>query len=78
MLYPLMPRHAERLYNMLGLSNVEAERWDEAGEMRLSKGHRIGKVEPLFRKIELTPEELERKLKEVRHKVEKERPELLR
>ncbi|MCQ4336362.1 MAG: methionine--tRNA ligase [Sulfolobales archaeon] len=78
MLYPLMPRHAEKLYNMLGLSNVEAERWDDAGEMRLNKGHRIGKVEPLFRKIELTPEELERKLKEVRHEVERERPELLR
>ena len=78
MLYPLMPRHAEKLYNMLGLQGLENERWDEAGVMKLGRGHKIGKPEPLFRKVEISAEDLEKKLAEIRKKVEKERPELLR
>ncbi|BCU71328.1 methionine--tRNA ligase [Stygiolobus caldivivus] len=85
MLYPLMPYHASRLYSQLGLSEIESEKWDEAGELKLKPGHKIGKVEPLFKKLDLPIEdevklhqEIQKKLEEIRKKVEKNRPELLR
>ncbi|BBG23982.1 methionine--tRNA ligase [Sulfuracidifex tepidarius] len=75
MLYPLMPKHSERLMEML---NVKVNSWEPVNLDSLA-GNRIGKVEPLFSKL---PADIESKiseiLKETRDKVEKNRPILLK
>jgi len=78
MLYPLMPSYADKLHKMLGLDDVEREKWDEAGDLMLNKGHKIGEVKVLFTKVELNADEIEKKLVEIRKELEKIRPTLLR
>jgi len=78
MLYPLMPSYADKLHKMLGLEDIEKEKWDEAGDLVLNKGHKIGEVKVLFTKVELNAEEIEKKLVEIRKELEKIRPTLLR
>ena len=78
MLYPLMPSYADKLHNMLGLEGIEKEKWDEAGDLVLTKGHKIGEVKVLFSKVELNTDEIEKKLVEIRKELEKIRPTLLR
>jgi methionyl-tRNA synthetase len=49
---PFTPRAAESLWKQLGLQgSVHSQRWADAKQLAL-KGHKIGKPEPLFRKIE--------------------------
>jgi hypothetical protein len=50
----------------LNLKPVEEARWDDAGELRLMEGHRIGAVQPIFKKIKL--EELMVKVDEAKRK----------
>jgi methionyl-tRNA synthetase len=51
--YPFLPYTAEKIWKMLGLEGtVSACRWEEAGELAVREGHRIGKVSTLFKKIE--------------------------
>ena len=78
MLYPIMPSYAEKLYKMLGLNEIEKEKWDEAGDLKLNKGLKIGEVKVLFTKVELNAEDIEKKLAEIRKELEKIRPTLLR
>jgi len=78
MLYPLMPSYADKLHKMLGLDDVEKEKWDDAGDLVLNKGHKIGEVKVLFTKVELNAEEIEKKLVKIRKELEKIRPTLLR
>ncbi|BFH74455.1 methionine--tRNA ligase [Sulfurisphaera javensis] len=78
MLYPIMPLYAEKLYEMLGLSNIENESWDSASEMKIKGGHKLGEISILFKKVEITPEEINKKLDEIRKNLEKIRPTLLR
>ncbi|AAY80857.1 methionine--tRNA ligase [Sulfolobus acidocaldarius] len=78
MLYPIMPTYSSNLYQQLGLSNLESETWDSAGSLKIMPGHKIGEIRSLFKKIEMSPEELMKKLDEIRREVEKERPDLLR
>jgi len=85
MIYPLMPDHASKLYSQIGLSGIENEKWDNAGDFTIKPGQKIGNIEPLFKKLDLPiedefklQEEIHRKLEEIRKKVEKNRPELLR
>lgn len=85
MIYPLMPDHASKLYSQIGLSGIENERWDNAGDFTIKPGQKIGNIEPLFKKLDLPiedefklQEEIHRKLEEIRKKIEKNRPELLR
>jgi methionyl-tRNA synthetase len=50
---PVIPDSSDKVLRMLGLRGEQGERaWDSAGEMIVPDGHRIGKTEILFSKIE--------------------------
>jgi len=53
MIYPLMPDHASKLYSQIGLSGIENEKWDNAGDFTIKPGQKIGNIEPLFKKLDL-------------------------
>ena len=81
MMAPFMPASAEKLWKMLGLEGSvhEKGRWRDAGKLILRPGHRIGRVEPLFRKLPKSfKDELPRMLEEARKRVNERRPPLLR
>nr|WP_209442503.1 methionine--tRNA ligase [Pyrolobus fumarii] len=81
LLAPFTPDAAERLWKMLNLpgSVHEKGRWKEAGTEILKPGHRIGKVEPLFKKLPQDfPRRVTEMLQEVRKRVTEKRPPLLR
>lgn len=53
LMHPFLPFSSEKLWRMLGLKGSVAEQsWESAGELGLKPGHRIGRVAPLFEKIE--------------------------
>jgi methionyl-tRNA synthetase len=80
-LAPFVPSSAERLWRMLGMGETVHKPgiWSEARNFMIRPGHRIGKPEPLFRKL---PEDFEKNaeklLREAREKVMEKRPPLLR
>ncbi|MBB5252402.1 methionine--tRNA ligase [Sulfurisphaera ohwakuensis] len=78
MLYPLMPKSAEKLYNMLGFKDIEREKWDLAGELVIKSNHKINEVSVLFKKVELNENDINKKIDEIRKNLEKIRPTLLR
>jgi methionyl-tRNA synthetase len=50
---PFLPFTSEKIWKMLNLpGSVSACRWEDAGEVAIPEGHRIGKVSALFKKIE--------------------------
>ncbi|MEM3349680.1 MAG: methionine--tRNA ligase [Saccharolobus sp.] len=79
MLYPLMPTHSKKIYEMLNLGNIENERWDDASKLTIKPGHKIGSVSTLFKKIPAEMEkDVEKKLAVIRNNIEKIRPTLLK
>ncbi|AOL15894.1 methionine--tRNA ligase [Sulfolobus sp. A20] len=79
LLYPLMPSYSQKIYDMLNLGNVEEEKWDNASQLLLKPGHRIGQSQPLFKKLAPNFEsEIIKRLEEVRKGIEKNRPTLLK
>jgi methionyl-tRNA synthetase len=53
MLEPFIPFSAEKIWSQLGMiGNVHEQPWISAATMGVHAGHRLGKVEPIFRKIE--------------------------
>jgi methionyl-tRNA synthetase len=53
MLEPFIPFSAEKMWAQLGLGgSVHEQSWDSAAEFAVPAGHVLGRVEPLFRKIE--------------------------
>ncbi len=81
LLAPFVPASAEKLWRMLGLEGSvhDRGRWNEAKKPMLKPGHRIGKPEPLFRKLPPDfPEKAEELVREARKKVMEKRPPLLR
>ncbi|MEM1625935.1 MAG: methionine--tRNA ligase [Sulfolobaceae archaeon] len=79
MLFPIMPRHAQLLYSMLGLDDIGQENWDSASEFKLKGGESIGEIRPLFTKLPLEFESnINDLLEKVRKEVEKNRPSLLK
>jgi len=63
---PFIPGSAEQLWQTLGLpGSVHAARWDEA-LTPLEPEHKISKPQPLFKKIDLTEEQLDEKLNAIR------------
>jgi methionyl-tRNA synthetase len=61
MLYPYIPASAERLWRQLDLEKGPASAgWDSAAQVQIQGGHRIGPIEPLFKRVE---KELIEKLK---------------
>jgi len=52
-LAPLLPRTAERTWKMLALAgSVHDQHWEDGKRLAVEGGHRIGKVEPLYAKID--------------------------
>ncbi|MDZ7263983.1 MAG: methionine--tRNA ligase subunit beta, partial [candidate division KSB1 bacterium] len=50
---PVLPFSARKLWAMLNITTpLEQQRWDEAGQMLLPPGHRLGMAQILFEKIE--------------------------
>jgi methionyl-tRNA synthetase len=49
LLSPVIPETSKKMFNML---NAEPTVWDNAGKMNLIVGHKLGKAEILFTKIE--------------------------
>ena len=63
---PFIPGTAEKIWQTLGLSgSVVKSRWDEA-VAPLESGHKIGKPEPLFHKIDADQNELDGQLQKIR------------
>ncbi len=54
MLEPFIPFSAEKIWNQLGLAgSVHQQEWESAKDLKaIAPGHQLGKVEPIFRKIE--------------------------
>lgn len=50
---PFVPHACERLWQQLGLEGTAAlQDWEEVDKAKLQPGHRIGQIEPLFKKFE--------------------------
>jgi methionyl-tRNA synthetase len=50
---PFIPFSCEKIWGQLGLQgSVHGQSWQSASELKVVAGHALGKVEPLFRKIE--------------------------
>lgn len=63
---PFMPQTAKKIWKILELpEHVGRPRWEEA-TAPLEPGHKIGKPEPLFRKIEADEEKLDETLQTIR------------
>jgi methionyl-tRNA synthetase len=65
---PFMPGTAQKIWETLGLTGDSAkQRWDEA-VAPLEPGHKIGKPEPLFHKIDADEKKLDEMLMSIREK----------
>jgi methionyl-tRNA synthetase len=63
---PFIPFAAEKLWETLNLSgNVHEQKWEEALKPLIPK-HEIVKPKPLFKKIDVTAQELEERLEKIR------------
>lgn len=52
-LYPFLPRTSQLIWKQLALEeDVGTQNWFNAGEMNLPAGHKIGKSQPLFQKVD--------------------------
>ncbi|MGA9406206.1 MAG: methionine--tRNA ligase [Bacteroidota bacterium] len=52
---PVVPFSSETIWNMVGMTSpLSDERWAEAGECKLTAGHKLHKAEIVFKKIEDT------------------------
>ena len=52
-LYPFLPESSQRIWSQLGMNgNVSEQRWSSISEIAIHAGHKIGKVSPLFKKVE--------------------------
>ncbi len=68
---PFIPFVAEELWKTLNLpGNVHEQKWNDALKP-LPAGHKIGKAQPLFRKIESDSEELAETLEKIRERMSK-------
>ena len=53
LLAPFIPFSCEKMWQQLDLQgSVQGQSWQSASELKVASGHALGKVEPLFRKIE--------------------------
>jgi methionyl-tRNA synthetase len=70
MLEPFIPLSSEKIWSQLGMGNgninsnsssknnsVHTQQWNSASEIKIQAGHVLGRVEPIFRKIE--PKDIE-------------------
>jgi methionyl-tRNA synthetase len=53
MLEPFIPFSCEKIWCQLGMTDsIHLQPWSSASQMRISAGHSLGNVEPIFSKIE--------------------------
>jgi methionyl-tRNA synthetase len=53
LLEPFIPFSAEKIWSQLNLKgSVHEQIWESAKEQKIAAGHQLGKIEPIFRKIE--------------------------
>jgi methionyl-tRNA synthetase len=53
LMHPFLPESAEKVWKMLNLEgSVSEQPWESAGMLAIKPGHRIGKVEPLYKQVE--------------------------
>ena len=51
--YPFLPNTSEKIWTMLDLEGTAGSRkWEDAGELAIRAGHKIGRVKALYKKIE--------------------------
>ena len=54
MLEPFIPFSCEKIWCQLGMTDsIHQQSWSSSSQLRISAGHSLGKVEPIFSKIEL-------------------------
>ena len=59
-LHSFLPKSSQKIWSQLGLEgNVSDISWNEMSELKLTAGHKIGTVEPIFSKVELSDIEKE-------------------
>ena len=52
-IYPFLPKSSQKIWTQLGIDgDVSAQRFDEISNIVIKQGHKIGKVSPLFEKVE--------------------------
>ncbi|MET1101788.1 MAG: methionine--tRNA ligase [Pyrodictiaceae archaeon] len=80
LLWPFIPLSAEKLWHMLGVEEpITRIGWDNAGSFILRPGHRIGKVEPLFRKLPQDfIKDIDKIIAKARENANRKRPPILR
>jgi methionyl-tRNA synthetase len=65
---PFIPFAAEEIWKTLNLpGSVHEQKWDNA-MAPLPQNHKIAKAQPLFKKIDESPQELQEKLEKIREK----------
>jgi methionyl-tRNA synthetase len=53
LLEPFIPFSCEKIWSQLNLpGSIHVQSWESAVERAVKPGHQLGKVEPIFRKIE--------------------------
>ena len=53
LLLPFIPNSVEKIWSQLNNNNkLDEESWDDLSKLKVQPGHRIGKISPLFKKIE--------------------------
>lgn len=61
-LEPYMPFSAEKIWKQLNLDgSVHEQKWDSASELLIKPNHKLGSVEPLFKKIDAKEIEVEKR-----------------
>ena len=53
LVYPFLPESAQKIWSQVGLEgDVKDNKWNDASEMLLKPGHKIGQINPLFARVE--------------------------
>ena len=52
-IYPFLPKSSQKIWGQLGLDgNISDKSFEEISDLAIKNGHKIGKIEPLFAKVE--------------------------
>ena len=52
-IYPFLPESSQKIWVQLGMhDNISAQGFDEISNISIKQGHKLGKISPLFQKVE--------------------------
>ena len=52
-IYPFLPESSQKIWIQLGMhDNISTQGFDEISNISIKQGHKLGKIFPLFQKIE--------------------------